>query len=157
MRASGISGLQMSWIGMQGWMLRLIDRLGASRQPKHLQVGVAGEREALFYLRGLGFVVVARRWKSVRLRGDVDLVAWDGETLCFVEVKTRTGRDAMEPADAAVDAPKQKMLRKMARAYLKGFPRELRDEVRVRFDVVSVYMMAAGPEFELRRGAFVWE
>ena len=56
-----------------------------------------------------------------------------------------------------VGLPKQEMLRKMARAYLKGFPRELRDEVRVRFDVVSVYMMAAGPEFELRRGAFVWE
>jgi putative endonuclease len=141
-------------------MLRQVDGFGARlgpQRPKHLAVGLSGEREALFYLRGLGFVVVARRWKSARLRGDVDLVAWDGETLCFVEVKTRTGRDAMEPADAAVDAPKQEMLRKMARAYLKGFPRELRDEVRVRFDVVSVYMMAAGPEFELRRGAFVWE
>jgi putative endonuclease len=116
-----------------------------------------GEREALFHLRGLGYVVVARRWKSVRLRGDVDLIAWDGEWLCFVEVKTRTGRNVMEPAESAVDEEKQRMLRKMAQAYLKGFPRELREQVRVRFDVVSVYLQAAGVEFEVRKGAFGWE
>jgi len=122
-----------------------------------LATGLLGEREALFHLRGLGYVVVARRWKSVRLRGDVDLIAWDGEWLCFVEVKTRTGRDAMEPAESAVDASKQEMLRKMARAYLRGFPAALRRDVRVRFDVVSVYRMTDGPEFEVRRGAFGWE
>jgi hypothetical protein len=46
-----------------------------------------------------------------------------------VEVKIWTNRDPMEPADAAVDAGKQKMLRKMTRAYLKGFGRELRDRI----------------------------
>ena len=141
-------------------LLRRLDKL-TSRQGRitapHLATGLEGEREALFHLRGLGYVVVARRWKSARLRGDVDLIGWDGERLCFVEVKTRTERDAMEPAESAVDEEKQRMLRKMARAYLKGFPRELRDAVQVRFDVVSVYLQAAEIEFEVRKGVFGWE
>ena len=125
----------------------------------HLVTGLLGEDEALFHLRGLGYVVVARRWKSAKLRGDVDLIAWDGEYLCFVEVKTRRGRNPMEPADAAVDSSKQEMLRKMAGAYLHLFPRKLRDAIRVRFDVVSVYLLeksgATGAiQFEVRKGAF---
>ncbi len=141
-------------------LLRRLDKLASRRgrlAAPHLATGLEGEREALFHLRGLGYVVVARRWKSARLRGDVDLIAWDGEWLCFVEVKTRTGRDAMEPAESAVDEEKQRMLRKMARAYLKGFPRERRDAVQVRFDVVSVYLQADGVEFEVRKGVFGWE
>jgi putative endonuclease len=147
-------------IAMQARGLRLLDRVASRRgraAAPHLATGLEGEREALFHLRGLGYVVVARRWKSARLRGDVDLVAWDGEWLCFIEVKTRTGRDAMEPAESAVGEEKQRMLRKMARAYLKGFPRELREAVQVRFDVVSVYLQAAGVEFEVRKGVFGWE
>ena len=46
------------------------------------------------------------------------------------------------------------MLRKMARAYLKGFPEKVRREVPVRFDVVSVYLLADGVEFDVYRGAF---
>jgi len=158
------------WLGMQRWGLRRLESLVPQRRQiaRHLATGVLGEREALFYLRGLGYVVVARRWKSVRLRGDVDLIAWDGEWLCFVEVKTRTGRDPMEPAEAAVDESKQEMLRKMARAYVRGFPRGKRAQVRVRFDVVSVYLQAEvgvqqveagepGTEFEVRKGAFGWD
>ena len=130
----------------------------------HLATGLLGEREALFYLRGLGYIVTAQRWKTPQLRGDVDLIAWDGEWLCFIEVKTRSQRNPMEPAESAVDEGKQKMLRRMARAYLKGFPRELREQVPVRFDVLSVYLRPAGssanasqpaePEYELRKGAF---
>ena len=147
-------------LAMQARVLRGLDGLAARRgraAVPHLATGLRGEREALFHLRELGYVMVARRWKSVRLRGDVDLIGWDGECLCFVEVKTRTGRNVMEPAESAVDEDKQRMLRKMAQAYLKGFPRELREAVRVRFDVVSVYLQAAGPEFEVRKGAFGWE
>ena len=151
----------MSMIALQARMLRGMDRLGerfgGARVAPHLAVGLRGEREALFHLRGLGYVIVARRWKSARLRGDVDLIAWDGERLCFVEVKTRMGRDAMEPAESAVGEEKQRMLRKMARAYLKGFPRERRDAVQVRFDVVSVYLQPAGAEVEVRKGVFGWE
>ena len=125
--------------------------------PEHLAVGLRGEREALFHLRGLGYVVVARRWRTAKLRGDVDLIGWDGDRLCFVEVKTRTGRDRMDPAEAAVDEPKREMLRRMARAYGKRFPAKLQGEVTVRFDVVSVYLQPTGAEFELYRGAFGWQ
>jgi putative endonuclease len=148
------------WIDIQAWTIRRIDALAARRAvgrglPSHLATGERGEREALFYLRKLGYIVVARRWKSPKLWGDIDLIGWDGEWLCFIEVKARSGRDAMA-AESAVDREKQDMLRKMARAYLKGFPEKLRAEVPVRFDVVSVYLLPTGVEFELYRGAFGW-
>jgi putative endonuclease len=148
------------WINVQAWAMRRMDALAARRrdgraESEHLATGERGEREALFHLRRLGYTVVARRWKSAKLWGDVDLIGWDGEWLCFVEVKTRSGRDAM-PAEAAVDREKREMLRRMARAYLRVFPEKLRAEVPVRFDVVSVYLLPTGVEFELYRGAFGW-
>ena len=146
------------WIDLQAWALRRMDALVARRGkggPAHLLTGERGEREALFYLRRLGYTVVARRWKSAKLWGDVDLIGWDGDRLCFVEVKTRSGRNAI-PAEMAVDQDKQEMLRRMARAYLRGFPEKLRTEVPVRFDVVSVYLLPSGVEFDLYRGAFGW-
>jgi putative endonuclease len=147
----------VAWLEVQAWMLRQLDAVGRrGHGPEHLATGLRGEREALLYLRKMGYVVVARRWKTAKLWGDVDLIAWDGEWLCFVEVKTRTGRDAMTPAESAVDEDKRVMLRKMARAYLKGFPERVRGEIAVRFDVVSVYLQPSGVEFEVFRGAFGW-
>jgi putative endonuclease len=144
------------WVGMQAWAMRRMDSLAVRRGgPAHLATGERGEREALFYLRKLGYTVVARRWKSAKLWGDVDLIGWDGERLCFIEVKTRSGRGAVA-AEAAVDREKQEMLRRMARAYLRGFPEKLRADVPVRFDVVSVHLLPTGVEFELYRGAFGW-
>jgi putative endonuclease len=138
-----------AWIDLQVWVMR---RLGRRRPgAAHLAIGERGEREALFYLRRSGYIVVARRWRSAKLWGDVDLIGWDGDQLCFIEVKTRSGRDAMT-AESAVDGDKQDMLRRMARAYLRGFPERFRGEV----DVVSVYLLPSGVEFELYRGAFGW-
>ena len=145
------------WIDIQAWILRQMDLL-ARRAPgvtAHLATGERGEREALFHLRRAGYTIVARRWKSAKLWGDVDLIGWNGEWLCFVEVKTRSGRDSM-PAELAVDRDKQDMLRRMARAYLRGFPEKLRKDVPVRFDVVSVYLLASGVEFDVYPGAFGW-
>jgi len=148
------------WIDIQAWTIRRMDALAARRAwgrglAPHLATGERGEREALFRLRKMGYTVVAKRWKSAKLWGDIDLIGWDGEWLCFIEVKTRSGRDAM-PAESAVDREKQDMLRRMARAYLRGFPEKLRGEVPVRFDVVSVYLLPDGVEFDLYRGAFGW-
>jgi putative endonuclease len=144
------------WVGMQAWAMRRMDALTVRRGgPAHLATGERGEREALFYLRKMGYTVVARRWTSAKLRGDVDLIGWDGERLCFIEVKTRSGRGAVA-AEVAVDREKQEMLRRMAGAYLRGFPEKLRADVPVRFDVVSVYLLPSGVEFELYRGAFGW-
>jgi putative endonuclease len=148
------------WINIQALTMRGLDELPLQRAlgrglPEHLATGERGERDALFYLRKVGYTVVARRWKSAKLWGDIDLIGWDGEWLCFVEVKTRSGRD-VAAAESAVDGEKQDMLRKMSRAYLRGFPEKLRGEVPVRFDVLSVYLLPTGVEFELYRGAFGW-
>ena len=129
-------------------------RLGRGpTRTAHLQVGERGEVSAYFHVRRLGFTVVARQWRCAGLRGDLDLVAWDGETLCFVEVKTRSARDAFA-AELAVDKDKRAMLRKMARAYM----RQLDDaqQIAVRFYILTVYFAGERPEFELFRAAFGW-
>lgn len=130
--------------------------LRRSRLPEHLKTGLRGEQEGLLHLRELGYLIVARRWKTPKLRGDVDLIAWDGDCLCFVEVKTRAQRDAMYPAELAVDEEKRTMLRRMARAYLKGLERG-RARPKARFDLLLVYFEAGGTEFEVRKGAIAWE
>jgi putative endonuclease len=124
-----------------------------SRQPAHLLTGEQGEDAAFFYLRGLGYTIVARRWRSERLRGDLDLAAWDGDTLVFFEIKTRTARD-MAAAETQIDPHKQKTLRRMAAAYLRQLPERHRDRVPIRFDVLSVYILPSGTEFEHFRAAF---
>jgi putative endonuclease len=129
-----------------------------SREPAHLVTGRRGEDAAFFHLRSLGYTVVGRRWRSPRLNGDLDLVAWDGATLVFVEVKTRTAASSAEAfvtAEAAVDAHKQDQLRLMASAYLRQIPEEHRASVAVRFDVLSVYQLPGAPVgFEYLRDAF---
>ncbi len=129
------------------WLLRGVDRLSSRIGPTpdiaaHLRTGLRGEEDALFYLRDLGYVVVARRWRTPKLQGDVDLIAWDGETLCFIEVKTRVGRDIV-PAEFAVDASKQKQLRSMAGIFRKRFPAPKRSRIPIRFDVLAVYLPPA--------------
>ena len=124
-----------------------------SALPPHLLIGERGEDAAFFHLRSLGYTVVARRWRSPRIPGDLDLVAWDGDTLVVFEIKTRTARD-LAPADTAVDPHKQQTLRKMASAYLRQLPERHRASVSLRFDIVSIYLLPAGAEFEHLRDAF---
>lgn len=118
--------------------------------PEHLRTGRRGEEEAYFYLRRLGYVIIARNYRSPRNRSELDLVGWDGETLCFIEVKTRSKRD-MQPAEVAVDPEKQRDLSRVAREFLQ----RLKATPGFRFDVVSVYFdLEKEPEFELFRDAF---
>ena len=150
--------IERLWIGAQEWGLGRMDRLasrrGAATAP-HLAVGLRGERAALFELRRRGYVIVAQRWISAKVRGDVDLIAWHGDNLCFIEVKTRTARD-MTPAETAVDEDKREMIRGLARAYIQTFPASERRNIAVRFDVVSVYALGRATEFEVFAGAFAW-
>src|SRR5438270_12214883 len=97
---------------------RLTSRLGrAPERAPHLVSGSRGEEEAYFHLRKLGFVIVARDYRSPRRRGDIDLIAWEKDTLCFIEVKTRSRRTFM-PAEAAVDDEKRATLSSLASEYL---------------------------------------
>ena len=77
--------------------------------PMHQRTGRRGEEAAYFYLRRLGYVMVARNFRSSRRRGEIDLIGWDKDVLCFIEVKTRTTHD-VKPAEAAVDRDKQRGL-----------------------------------------------
>lgn len=123
----------------------------AARFPVHLATGIAGEDAAFFELRRKGYTVVARRWSSGDAPGDMDLIAWKGDVLCFVEVKTRTARD-LTPAESAVDDHKRATLRRLARRYLRQLP-AMPDAVR--FDVMSVYLVPGVPrEVTHFEGAF---
>lgn len=134
---------------------RLAKRRGrASTVPAHLVTGLAGEDAAFFHLRRSGYTLVARRWSSGDAPGDVDLIAWDGRMLCFIEVKTRTAHDAT-PAEAAVDRHKRATLRRLARRYVRQLPQAAMPPVR--FDVVSVYLVpGAPPECTHFQAAFSW-
>jgi len=124
------------------------------RLPPHLQVGIEGENAVFFFLLSKGYTVVARRWSSGELPGDVDLIAWDGPILCFIEVKTRTAHDAT-PAEVAVDGRKRTVLRRLARRYVHQLPQQASPPVR--FDVVSVYLVPGKEkEFQHFEGAFAW-
>jgi putative endonuclease len=133
---------------------QIIKRLG--RTPvtaPHLATGTRGEEAALFHLRRSNYTIIARQWRSVKLRGDIDLIGWDGNTLCFIEVKARSSRD-FGPAEWAVDEEKQSMLRRMARAYLRRCDNA--ENLNVRFDVVSVYLSETGSDFEILKDWFAF-
>ena len=150
------------WIDAQEWALGRMHGLWArmGRGPAtapHLATGLDGERAAYFELKRRGFRVVARRWTNARVRGDVDLIGWDGDLLCFVEVKTRT---------AAGHAPRRRApwMRRNARwcATWRGptcgaLPESERATARVRFDVVSVYSIGGASEVEVFQNAFGWQ
>lgn len=117
--------------------------------PKHLRVGERGELDTYFYLRRIGYVIVARNFRSPRCRGEIDLIGWDEDVLCFIEVKTRTTKD-VKSAEAAVDRHKRQEVAQVAREYLRRVPSS-----QWRFDVVSVYYDSGNsrPQFELFRNA----
>lgn len=147
------------WLRAQRWGLLRLQRLGRhvhSRYPRapHLLTGERGEFEALFFLRQQGYVVTERRWHAPDLRGDLDLVAWEGDSLAIVEVKTRTARD-LTPAASAIDESKRRVLRDLARAYRRTLPKRPDGPVPIRFDVVSVYLIQNSVECELLRQAFL--
>jgi putative endonuclease len=122
--------------------------------PAHLLTGLEGEEAACFYLLRNGYIVVARRWSAGNLPGDLDLIAWQGPVLCFVEVKTRTARDIV-PAEAAVDSHKRMVLRRLARQYVRQLPQETAPPAR--FDVLSVYLVPGEKkEFVHFENAFGW-
>ena len=143
--------------GLTRVVLRAADVLSRARgetnsdEPAHLRRGREGEEAAYFYLREQGYVMVARNFRSPRHRGEIDLIGWDGEILCFIEVKTR-GEKGIVPAEMAVDGAKRSLLRATARDYL----RRMKTRPKMRFDVISVYFHSENgvPEITLFKNAF---
>jgi putative endonuclease len=124
-------------------------------KPKHLNLGKIGEAFAAAYLEQNGYRLVAanftvpvgRNRRDVVITAELDLVAYDEEILCFVEVKTRTS-DWFAPPEANVDRHKRRQIARAAREYRQMFG--LNDES-YRFDVISVVLAddEATPEIEL--------
>ena len=113
-------------------------------------LGQRGEDVAARFLRKLGYISVARGHRD-RI-GEIDLVAVEGRTVVFIEVKTRTSQDAGHPAEA-VDDDKQRRLTRLALAYLK---RHDLLECSARFDVVAITWPDARsrPKIEHFKNAF---
>ena len=116
----------------------------------NLRLGARGEKLTCGFLRHQGYKVLYRNFRA-RHGGEVDIVCRDGDTLVFVEVKTRRHDDLVRPSEA-INAAKQKLISRGAVAWL-----QLLDDPDVvsRFDVVEVVLMEdTAPRFELIRNAF---
>jgi putative endonuclease len=112
-------------------------------------LGQRGEAEAARFLRRLGYKILARGRRLAP--GELDLVALDGRTIVFVEVKTRTSKETGHPAEA-VDAVKQRKLTRLAVTFLK---RHGLLEHPARFDVVAITWPDSGrPLIEHFKNAF---
>jgi putative endonuclease len=136
-------------------VIRLLDWLACrvlppDRGPNHLRMGVRGEEDAYFHLRKLGYVMVARNFRSPRCRGEIDLIGWDEDVLCFIEVKTRRSQE-VKTAEAAVDYHKRREVALVAHEYLRRVP----PTCQWRFDIVSVYYDChkSRPQIEVFRNA----
>ena len=117
---------------------------------EHLRLGTRGERLAARFLRRNGYKILYRNFRG-RSGGEIDLVCRDGDTLVFVEVKTRTGEDFGRPFDA-VSREKQKRISRGGLAWLRLLDNP---EILFRFDVVEVIIAPeAEPRLELLRNAF---
>jgi putative endonuclease len=123
-----------------------------------IELGKLGEAYAAAYLQQLGYRLVAanfalpvgRGLRGAVVNAEIDLIAYDRETLCFVEVKTRAS-DWFAPPQVNVDLRKRRQIARAARAYCRLFDLENQS---CRFDVVTVVLgedREASPRIELLR------
>jgi putative endonuclease len=130
-----------------------------TRRAAHLELGEWGERAAADHLkREEGYEIVAMNFRvplgrglsGRKLSAEIDLIAYDGDTLAFIEVKTRKSDELVAP-ERAVDLGKQRQIARAARKYrsLMGVAAEPH-----RYDVVTVIPRGDGNEIELLRGYF---
>lgn len=129
-------------------------------QPDHLDLGQQGEAYARAFLEQRGYRIVGanftlpvgRNLRGAMVTAEIDLVAYDGPVLCFVEVKTRSS-DWYAPPQVNIDRRKQRQVSRAARAYRRRFGLEAEA---YRFDVVTVVLppsdsQATGLQIELLR------
>jgi putative endonuclease len=118
--------------------------------PEHLRRGARGEKLAARFLRSRGYKILYRNFKD-RHGGEIDIVCRDGDTLVFVEVKTRRSEEFGRPIEA-VDRQKQLRVSKGGLAWLRLLDNP---DVTFRFDVIEVLLPEEGePRCELIQNAF---
>jgi putative endonuclease len=113
-------------------------------------LGNRGEEIAASFLRKQGYKVLKRNYSVPT--GEIDIIARDGGTLVFVEVKTRTGDRFGAPAEA-VGARKRRRMRSAALHYMAG----LKNEPPARFDIVSVLLGGGREDVQHMADAFETE
>jgi putative endonuclease len=111
-------------------------------------LGSRAENDAAAFLESQGYVLLQRNFRAAR--GEVDIIAREGDCLCFIEVKARSAGCKALPQEA-VSPDKQRRIVRTALTYLKA--RRLMDS-RVRFDVVSILYEEQGVRIDLYRHAF---
>lgn len=123
-----------------------------SRDPRH-HLGQLGERLAAEYLVGHGFQILERNYRT--RWGELDIVAFDGSTLAFCEIKTRRLRRPGPSALDAVGARKRARVRRIAGSWLRE--RRSRPYARlIRFDAIGITFDSTGRLLSLEhvQGAF---
>lgn len=106
-------------------------------------LGKSGEDAAIRYLRGKNYRIIEKGFRM--LRGEIDIIAYDKETLVFIEVKTRRSKDFGLPEES-VTSSKQEQITKIAQGYLATH--QIRD-MECRFDVISL-IKTGKDEYSLR-------
>ena len=112
-----------------------------------MRLGQKGERIAVRFLKKKGYKIIEQNYKT-RI-GEIDIIANDGGTLVFIEVKTRESIAYGQPFEA-VNYFKKRKITNTAMLYLK----KLKEIPSCRFDVVSIYYDNGKPECELIKDAF---
>lgn len=112
-----------------------------------MKLGREGEGLARRFLKKKGYKLIEQNYKTPM--GEIDIIAMDGKTLVFVEVKTRETLEFGQPFEA-VNYIKRQRIEKVALSYLKRF----KDLPPSRFDVLSICYKDGKPHFELIRDAF---
>ena len=111
------------------------------------RVGKEGESAAADFLRASGYRIIETNFRT--FFGEVDIIALDSGITVFVEVKTRSGSAYGSPFEA-VTLKKQEKIRKVALFYMK----KKKQELEIRFDVVSITTAAGGRRIEHIKDAF---
>jgi putative endonuclease len=122
--------------------------LNRSMTLARVALGKAGEDLACQELERRGYAVLARRYR--RRGGELDIIARDGQTIVFIEVKSRSGLEFGSGA-AAITALKRRRMIHVAMDYLTRYRLHGRP---CRFDVVSLHAGQDGPAIEVVQNAF---
>lgn len=129
--------------------------------PDRRALGATGERLAAQHLERLGFEILARNVRSAR--GEIDLIAFDGETLVFAEVKTRRWHGRRDACRAAAPEPLELLLprqrariRRLAAAWLASRGERRPRARRIRFDAVGVVLDRRGALLRLEHLEDAW-